>query len=273
MVSFLDLFEDLEAHAQDTAVLDLMALERSFACLLAVAEGSAKDDRRFGPLPCKVRLVGDPEIVDCKGNYFHYLGPALLVNLDGRGMVRSLEFVGVEGGKKNQNYIRDVWHYDVRTQKYKFRDLREMQGEPAHAIRCKDAAAYYGDSWMYQGGPQFYAGDGSWDSEREPDAVPPLAFLREFKPSNETFFVNCRTGTFIRGPRYGLLKAVIEDPARLIKPLMISCSKDPDVWMQQAADAITERRSNRGKAPMPCRKTQAVQVAQVVYGLVACVAA
>eukprot|EP00811_Abedinium_folium_P011869 NODE_20997_length_773_cov_7.744582.p1 GENE.NODE_20997_length_773_cov_7.744582~~NODE_20997_length_773_cov_7.744582.p1 ORF type:complete len:139 (+),score=13.51 NODE_20997_length_773_cov_7.744582:150-566(+) len=137
----------------------------------------------------------------------------------------------------------------------------------------QDAAQYYADSWASRGGAQFYAGQESWDSEREADAKPPLPFLQEFKFDSETFFVNCRSGTFARGPQYGLLKAVIEDPARLVEPLIASCSKNPDVWMREAADAITNRPAIRGPAPMPCMKMQAVQVAQVVYGLTACMAA
>jgi hypothetical protein len=33
-------------------------------------------------------------------------------------MLLSLEFIGVEGGKQNANYIKEVfWQYDVCTQK------------------------------------------------------------------------------------------------------------------------------------------------------------
>ena len=48
------------------------------------------------PLPCRVRVVDDPKIIDAQGRIFQYLGPSLHVNLDDRGMVRSLEFVGVQ---------------------------------------------------------------------------------------------------------------------------------------------------------------------------------
>jgi len=187
-------------------------------------------------------------------------------------MVRSLEFVGVEGGMKNKNYIRDVWHYDVRSRTYKYRDLRDMQGTPAHAMRCKDAETFYSTGWIHSGGPEFLVGDSTWESERELGAVPPVSFLSEFGPKDETFFVNLRTSTFIRGPPYGLLKAAIQNPARLVKPLIQSCSQKPEAWMRQAADAITnyQRPEKRGKALRAPLELQAVQVAQLVYGLTAC---
>ena len=66
---------------------------------------SKVDDWRDGAPPCRVRVVGDPKIIDAQGRIFHYLGPSLLVNLDDRGMVRSLEFVGVQLDKV---YISEV---------------------------------------------------------------------------------------------------------------------------------------------------------------------
>ena len=66
---------------------------------------SKEDDRRDGAPPCRVRVVGDPKIIDALGRIFHYLGPSLLVNLDDRGMVRSLEFVGVQ---LDNDYISEV---------------------------------------------------------------------------------------------------------------------------------------------------------------------
>jgi hypothetical protein len=263
----------LEAFARDTTELAVEKLGNALECLRDVRTLSDDDDLRLGPPKCKVRVVGDPEIVDAQGRYYHYLGPALLVNLDDRGMVRSLEFVGVEGGMKNKNYIRDVWQYDVKTQKYKFRDLRNMQGVPAHNMRCRDAEAFYGTSWVPPGGPEFFVGDQSWESEREPDAMPPVAFFREFRPDDNTFFVNLRTSTFVRGPPYGLLKDAIEDPARLVKPLIQACSENPLVWMREAAAAITnhQRPEKRGKAALPSRNMQMVQVAQLIFGLTACV--
>ena len=50
-------------------------------------------------------MVDDPKIIDALGRIFHYLGPSLLVNLDDRGMVRSLEFVGVQ---LDNDYISEV---------------------------------------------------------------------------------------------------------------------------------------------------------------------
>lgn len=151
MASFLNLFADLErSHAQASPTLNADVLGSALDSLRGVRERSESDDIRFGPPNPELKVVGDPEIVDSKGRYFHYLGPAVLVNFDGRGMARSLEFVGVEGGMKDANYIKDVWHYDVRTQTYKYRDLKNMQGVPAHRVRCTDqapTAAYYGDSW------------------------------------------------------------------------------------------------------------------------------
>jgi hypothetical protein len=182
MASFLELFADLAApNANSAAPLDPDVLGGALDKLRGVREKSDEDDDRIGKPEGDVKVVGDPEIVDSKGRYFHYLGPALLVNIDGRGMLRSLEFVGVEGGMKDANYIRDVWQYDVRTQKYKYQDLKNMQGVPAHRVRCRDqapsAAAYYGDSWTSQGDAEFFSGR-EWSSEREEGAVPALEFLR-----------------------------------------------------------------------------------------------
>ena len=68
-----------------------------------------------GPPNCQGKIVGDPEIVDCKDRDFHYLGPALRVNLDKHGLVRSLELVRVHGSKPNKNYIRDRRFLDSRS--------------------------------------------------------------------------------------------------------------------------------------------------------------
>eukprot|EP00928_Gymnodinium_smaydae_P043410 TRINITY_DN29089_c0_g1_i2.p1 TRINITY_DN29089_c0_g1~~TRINITY_DN29089_c0_g1_i2.p1 ORF type:complete len:316 (-),score=29.74 TRINITY_DN29089_c0_g1_i2:91-1038(-) len=282
VADFADLFADLEGNQPDVVDVENdqeqeAMIDRQSAIFRRVWNGSLDDDKRLGRMRCKVRVVGDPEIVDAKGNYYHYLGPALVVVLDARGVVRTLEFIGVEGGMKDSNYIRDVWQYDVRSQKYKYKDLRDSQGTPAHRMRCKDAEAYYGTSWVPHDGPEFSCGDTSWDSEVAPNAKPPVSFLQKFQPKSETFFINGRTHTFARGPPFGVLKAVIENPARCIKALISSLSKDTGVWMQQAASAITHHQKTisaqkRGKVPMPVEKTQMVQVAQLVFGLTACVA-
>jgi len=49
----------------------------------------------------------------------------MLVNLDDRGMVRSLEFLGV---KSDGDYINEVWHIHISTGRYKYRNLSNMQG-------------------------------------------------------------------------------------------------------------------------------------------------
>jgi len=258
-LSFMDLFGQLEARAGD-GHLSPEGLDRALNDLARVRSASDADDKSLGPPKCQVKIVGDPEIVDCKNRYFHYLGPALLVNLDKHGLVRSLEFVGVYGGKQNKNYIRDVWHYNVTSGTWKYRDLRSMQGVPAHRIKCRDSGPpslpFYGESWQSQGDLEFHAGVESWDSEKGPDAMPDPAFLSEFKKNSETFLVNLHTGTFRRGPEYGLLQEVIENP-------------DPILWMSQAADAITRARFPSKVPPPPCREEQLVQVAQVVFGLTA----
>merc|ERR1719245_2733910 len=108
------MFADLEENAGNSQALDPNAIQAGLESLGQVRYESDKDDeRRGGPPGCSgssgVKEVGDPEIVDASGRYFHYLGPALIVNFDHRGMVRSLEFIGVSGGKKNANYISEVW--------------------------------------------------------------------------------------------------------------------------------------------------------------------
>ena len=258
-------------EAANPEELDLVALDAGIDSLQLVATQSAADDKRRGPPSCRVRVVGDPEIVDCKGRYFHYLGPALLVNLDCRGMVRSLEFVGVQGGKEDSNYIREVWQYDVKTHKFKYRDLRGMQGYPAHRIKRKDGLPrdlFFGDGWFSRGDVEFYAG-GQWNSEKDADAKPPSTFLSKFQTNSETFLVNLQDGTFMRGPKYGVLKKVINKQRNhLLKSLIAQCRR-PDQWMRQAAACITNEQFPTGIPSEPSREEQAVQVAQVVFGLTA----
>lgn len=240
-------------------------MDTNVRSLRDVRKRSSEDDKQHGPPSCRVRVVGDPEIFDSEGNYHHYFGPALLVNLDNRGMVRSLEFVGV---RRDNDYISEVWQLDVRTQKYKYRDLSQTQGINSHMRQISTARGIHNPDE-----PQFKAGDASWASEAPIGAVPPKSFLQKFSPENETFFVDCRSGMFMRGPRYGLLKGALEHAPKLLKPLFKSCSMDADAWMQQAADAIAAQPAppTHGAFPMPCREAQAVQVAQLVYGLASCV--
>lgn len=255
MSSFLEL---VNALGGSNATLNTALMDENVRRLRAVRQRAADDDLRDGRPRCKVRVVGDPEIIDAQGRIVHYLGPALLVNIDDRGMVRSLEFVGV---KSDDDYISEVWQLDIRTGKYKYRNLSLMQGRPSRSIAC-----YATDE------PQFQAGDVSWTSEAGPNAVPPNAFLQKFKPDSETFFVDCRSGMFVRGPQYGMLKAVIENPSKWLDSLFASCSMNADIWMFLAADA-TKRHSTEEKGFLrPCREMQQVQVAQLVYGLKACVA-
>merc|ERR1739845_318632 len=119
-MSYLALFEELAGRWRSTQPLSTASMDNNVRRLRDVQNRSADDDLRDGPPQCRVRVVGDPEIIDGKGHVFHYYGPALLVNLDNRGMVRSLEFVGV---KEDNDYISEVWHLDVRTRKYKYQDL------------------------------------------------------------------------------------------------------------------------------------------------------
>eukprot|EP00930_Biecheleria_cincta_P051194 TRINITY_DN36353_c0_g1_i1.p1 TRINITY_DN36353_c0_g1~~TRINITY_DN36353_c0_g1_i1.p1 ORF type:complete len:257 (-),score=35.68 TRINITY_DN36353_c0_g1_i1:97-867(-) len=256
MSSFQELFNSLRGGSN--APLSPALMDENIRRLRDVRIRSGNDDLRDGAPRCNVKVVGDPEIIDAQGRVYHYYGPSLLVNLDDRGMVRSLEFVGV---KSDNDYISEVWHLDVRTGRYKYRNLSNMQGR---RISCYDTDE-----------PQFQAGDGSWNSEVAPDAVPPRSFLQKFKPDSETFFVDCRSGMFVRGPPFGLLKSVIESPSALRKSLFASCSQKPDVWMLLAADVTKRHSSESGAARFakPCREMQAVQVAQLVYGLTACVAA
>ena len=83
-------------QAADSA-LDPARMEENIRGLRNVRNAAAADDEMSGPPQGQVRVVGDPEIVDAEGRAVHYLGPALLVIHDDRGMVRALEFVGVGG--------------------------------------------------------------------------------------------------------------------------------------------------------------------------------
>lgn len=251
---------ELEGSSRPSPFLNPEQMDQSVRCLRDVRKRSAADDLRDGPPQCKVRVVGDPEIFDADGRVYHYLGPSLLVNLDDRGMVRSLEFVGV---KSDNDYISEVWHLDVSSGKYKYRDLSETQGISSHRISAMSRP-------VDENEPQFQAGDSSWASEREAGAVPPKSFLSKFRPDSETFFIDCRSGMFVRGPPYGLLKAALEHAPKLVRSLFRSCSVEADEWMRDAADAISRHRREHGKFLPPNKDMRAVQVAQLVYGLAAC---
>lgn len=263
--TFLDLFDAL-SNPDSEGTPDPESLIRGLASLRHVA---SEKNRPWLPPNCRVKVVGDPEIVDRNGRYFHYLGPALLVNFNDQGLVRSLQFVGVEGGKKDSNYLKEVWHFDVQTQQFKYRDLRSMQGVPAHRIRCKDTTqhgAYYGNNWTSQGDLEFFPGDDSWTSEKADDAKPSHMFLSAFKPESETLFINCSVGLFARGPNYGVVKQVVESSERFLEPLIAACSWSPKEWMKKAADRIDCAQVD-GKPSKPSEQLQKVQIAQLVFGL------
>lgn len=226
-------------------------MEDNFRRLQNVRQQAFQDDLQMGPPECRVRVVGDPEIIDALGRKFHYFGPALLINFDDRGMVRTVEFVGV---RRDNDYISEVWQLDVRTARYKYRNLEHTQG----------ISVFTAGNATHE--PQFQAGDMSWSSEKGPDAIPPRDFFQHFKVDSETFFVDCRSGMFVRGPKYGMLKSVLKNPSRFLKSLFGSCSMAPEEWMKLAAQAIALRRS-QDISLSPCREMQAVQVAQLTYGL------
>lgn len=255
-MSFADLFQELLGAPSKT--LDPENVRKGTQSLRDVRKQSEDDDMLKGPPQCKVRVVGDPEIIDRYGRSFHFYGPALLVNIDDNGMVRSLEFMGV---CSDDDYISEVWHLNVMTGKYKYRNLSHMQGQSTFGISCHHGGKPYDE-------PQFQAGQETWVSEVGPNAVPSQTFLQKFRPTSETFFVDCRSGVFVRGPQYSLLKAAMLNPAKLVKSLFASCSMDAGVWMQRAAEI--SRESNGRARARPCREMDAIQVAQLVYGLTAC---
>ncbi|CAK9061734.1 unnamed protein product [Durusdinium trenchii] len=192
MANYMDLFSQLEAQAGQTNALSPEALNEGPCNLANIAASSVGDDQRLGKPQCSVKIVGDPETVDRYGNYFHYLGPALVVCFDNRGVVRTLEFVGVEGGKKNSNYIKEVWQYHVEAGAWKYRVLEGMQGVPAHRIQCADSQVYYGREWISQGNLEEFHPGREWPSEKGPDETPPPSFLAAFNPNSETLLVNLR---------------------------------------------------------------------------------
>ena len=268
-VNYMELFSQLQADSGQHEDLDPDRLVEGLNRLHNIGSLSEADDHRLGKPRGKVKVVGDPEIVDREGNYYHYLGPALVVTFDHHGVVRTLEFVGVEGGKENANYIKEVWQFNIKTLTWKYRDLRAMQGVPAHRIRCEDRPAYYASGWESQGDTEFHVGLDDWQSEKPPGSRPPAAFLGKFKPSSKTFLVNLRAGTFIRGPKYGLLEKVIQDPKPFVEAL-IAADFPPEEWMQDAAASCRVEKTTREKQPpAPTTEQQAVQVAQVALGIVA----
>ena len=115
--------------------------------------------------------------------------------------------------------------------------------------------------------PEFRAGESGWASEAAVDAVPPKAFLQKFLPESETFFVDSRNGMFIRGPKFGLLRAALENSRKVVKSLVRTCI-EADIWMKEAATLTMDK--TRDPSARPCREKQAVQVAQLAYGLAAC---
>ncbi|CAK9061555.1 unnamed protein product [Durusdinium trenchii] len=110
-------------------------------------------------------------------------------------------------------------------------------------------------------------GESGWASEAAVDAVPPKAFLQKFLPESETFFVDSRNGMFIRGPKFGLLRAALENSRKVVKSLVRTCI-EADIWMKEAATLTMDK--TRDPSARPCREKQAVQVAQLAYGLAAC---
>ena len=264
---FIELFGELVAETGQEGDLDAALLATGLDNLHVVAALSEDDDRRLGKPRCEVKVVGDPEIVDRYNNYFHYLGPALFVTLDQRGVVRTLEYVGVHWGKQDANYIKEVWQLNVKTKTWKYRDLKAMQGFPAHRIKCKDREQYYGDGWQSRGDPEFYVGLDDWQSEAPPGSRPSSAFLCKFKPDSNTFLVNLRAGTFIRGPQYCRLEKVIQEPKRFVESL-IAGDLAAEEWMKCAASSCrVEKTARKKKAPAPTLKQQAVQVAHVALGI------
>jgi len=266
-MSFLAAFKALTAGAK---TLRPEEVDASIDRLRNATRRSEADDRSLGAPACKVRVVGDPEIFDSKGRWHHYYGPALLVNLDSRGMVRSLEFVGVgRFGEMDDDYIKEVWQLDLKTRQYKYQNLEDKQGTPGEAI----SSIMIGDHVNLDEERNFRSGSTSWKSEAAPDARPPKGFLRKFTAQSETFFVDCRSGMFVRGPRYGVLKPVIKEPMKYLKPLFEACSLPHDEWLELAASAIMQSEPiHEGVFPEPDQQMQAVQVAQLVYGLTAGVA-
>ena len=247
-------FRDLLQNARDRpsgCALDPARMAANIQGLRDVRNIAAADDEVSGPPQGRVRVVGDPEIVDVHGAKLHYLGPALLVIHDDRGMVRALEFVGVGD---DDDYINEVWHLDVLTGQYKYQNLSPHEGARITLHQDRE--------------PEFHAGASSWTSERSSNAKPSREFLRQFRPDSETFFVDSRRGLFVRGPKYGLLQRVLENPKLVVKSLFSSNSMDAEVWMKQAATLASD--PSRNAFARPCKRMQAVQVAQLAYGLAAC---
>ena len=121
-------------------------------------------------------------LIDANGLIHHYWGPALHVNFNGVGIVTALEFVGVTG---DRNYIDEVWRLENCSQKYKYKKFTNV---PREQRRC---------TGRVDDGPRFDVGDSTWASEAADDAEPPTEFMKQFKPAARTFFINCKTGTFM----------------------------------------------------------------------------
>ncbi|CAJ1444388.1 unnamed protein product [Effrenium voratum] len=173
----------------------------------------------------RVKVVGDPMIIDADGTTHHYWGPAVLVNFNGAGVVTALEFVDTH---RDRNYISEVWRYELHSRRYKYRFLEE-EGVERVCTRGRGALE----------GPEYVAGDGSWSSERGDGEVPTEWFLQKFKASARTFFINCSTGTFVEGPPFCAIKSFWDKPTELCAQIFASMEVEPAEWMRKSLDIIS----------------------------------
>eukprot|EP00409_Alexandrium_fundyense_P001238 CAMPEP_0185911982 /NCGR_PEP_ID=MMETSP0196C-20130402/35483_1 /TAXON_ID=2932 /ORGANISM="Alexandrium fundyense, Strain CCMP1719" /LENGTH=70 /DNA_ID=CAMNT_0028633133 /DNA_START=44 /DNA_END=253 /DNA_ORIENTATION=- len=61
------LLKALDGSSNNTRPLNLATMDENLQRLRDVRKRSATDDLQNGPPQCKVRVVGDPEIVDAQG--------------------------------------------------------------------------------------------------------------------------------------------------------------------------------------------------------------
>lgn len=199
-----------------------------------------------------IRCVGDPMLIDGDDKIVHYFGPAVLVNFNGSGMVTAIEYVGVT---KDRNWIAEVWRQEFRNSKYKYRDFRNSSGLVQFCTGRPPVE-----------GPEFHAGDPYWQSEACDGALPPEDFLRKFKPSSRTFFLNCKDSTFMTGPDFGALHSILKRPVEVARTLLNAHAGHIGKWMKRGMRMITQESGKDRKQPIKVLK---VQLAQFAFGLVA----
>mmetsp|Transcript_112948 Transcript_112948/g.319410 ORF Transcript_112948/g.319410 Transcript_112948/m.319410 type:complete len:282 (+) Transcript_112948:56-901(+) len=224
MASVENLLNGLLSNSRGQGVLNSTGIDNRLKDLRAFVGGLPHYDHDE-PDPPRARAVGDPMLIDANGITHHYWGSALMVVCNQFGIVTALEYLACTA---DRNYLSEVWRHEIATGRYKYRNLDETPGTVRTCVGVVE-------------GPEFVIGDPTWPSEAFEDAKPPDDFLRKFKGSSRTFFINGKTGSFMQGPDFGALRQVLESPVKISKAIIGGMRDDPRKWMQAAVEMITSK--------------------------------